>query len=50
MCGVWWKRVVVGNSWRIGVVGIGKLGSLQVGRMKAGRARLIVLGSHMRVI
>ena len=33
VCGVWWKRVVVGNSWRVGVVGIGKLGSLQVSRM-----------------
>ena len=31
VCGVWWKGVIILNRWRIGVVWIRKLGSLQVG-------------------
>ena len=50
MGGIWWQGVVVGNCWRIGVVGIGKLSSLQVSWVDSSRAWLIVLGGHVRIV
>lgn len=50
MSGIWWQGVVVGNCWRIGVVGIGKLSSLQVSWVDSSRAWLIVLGGHVRIV